>query len=321
MLNAAILGAGIMGRAHFKAYQRMQDVCIKAIVDIDRDKALELIGDRDISIYHKLGEMIREQDIDFVDICAPTFLHHKQAMECFKNKLHVLCEKPIALSVLDAVQMTQTAKSAGVTFMVAQVLRFTPEYVYLKNTYDSGIYGRLLHLSMKRTAAKPDWAWKSWITQKDKSGRAPLDLHIHDADFIMWMLGTPDRVSAFVAEKDEYISHIVAHYSYSDVSASAQAGWYRAPIQFSAEYTAVFEKGVLELNSGKLVFYASECGVTHIDLSEIESDGYYSEIKYFTECLKESKEPETIKPHEPVECLRMIYKEIEAAHSATSVKV
>jgi predicted dehydrogenase len=76
--------------------------------------------------------------------------------------------------------------------MVAQVLRFWPEYVKIKELYDSGVLGDIIHIYAGRLGQMPSWG--DWYKDPDKSGETLMNLTLHDIDFLHYMLGKPDSV-------------------------------------------------------------------------------------------------------------------------------
>lgn len=98
--------------------------------------------------------------------------------------INVICEKPVSLNAADVARVYSTAKSNNVKFMVAQVLRFWPEYSIIKEIYDTGKYGRLLSGHMGRLGVRPKWSWDGWMMDENRSGLVPFDLHIHDLDLL-----------------------------------------------------------------------------------------------------------------------------------------
>ena len=103
--------------------------------------------------YTSIDEMLEKEELDILDICLPTYLHVPTAVKAMKKGIHVLSEKPISLKEEDIELAYSTAKENNVCFMIAQVLRFWPEYELIKELYDSGKYGKLLSGYMGRSAA------------------------------------------------------------------------------------------------------------------------------------------------------------------------
>ena len=92
--------------------------------------------------YTDFDEMLKNERIDILDICLPTYLHAEFAIKAMNMGINVICEKPVSLNAADVARVYSTAKSNNVKFMVAQVLRFWPEYSIIKEIYNTGKYGR-----------------------------------------------------------------------------------------------------------------------------------------------------------------------------------
>ena len=84
--------------------------------------------------------------------------------------INVICEKPVSLKKEDVARVYGAAKKNNVKFMIAQVLRFWPEYEIVKKIYDEKTYGNLLSGSMTRLGCRPKWSWDNWMTDKNRSG-------------------------------------------------------------------------------------------------------------------------------------------------------
>ena len=102
-------------------------------------------------MYRDLAGVLGDADIDAVDLCLPTFLHEEVAVAALQAGKHVLVEKPMALDGVSARRMIAAAEQAGRIFMCAQVLRFFPEYVALKNAMPGlgGGAGRLFPAALR----------------------------------------------------------------------------------------------------------------------------------------------------------------------------
>lgn len=124
MLRVAIVGCGGMGGVHFDIYKRLADVEVVALVDIRIEKALEKAQGTSIRVYTDINEMLKQEKVDIVDLCTPSYLHKDLAITAMKNGCHVLCEKPMALSSQDALEMNRVSELNQVYYMTAHVIRF-----------------------------------------------------------------------------------------------------------------------------------------------------------------------------------------------------
>lgn len=314
-----------MGRHHLHVYKEMNNVEVVAIVDSDIDNAKKNIENDSIAFYSDLDDMLNSEHIDMVDLCTPTFLHAQQAMKVVERGIHVLCEKPIALHPNEAKQVIESAEKRGVQFMVAHVIRFWPEYVYLKQVYDEQRFGKLKQLQLSRICSIPQWSWQDWMMKSDLSGGSALDLHIHDTDFMLHLLGKPKSVTSFGMKEGRTMDYISTVYEYDHMLVQAEGGWYESPIPFSMSYKACFEEAILVYKNGKLTVYEKDkqaIEVTFQDQSKLNTassdvnidsaDGYFNEIEYFLDCIREGKRPERSLPESSLESLGLVHKELES---------
>ena len=333
-MKVAIIGCGGIGQVHSAAYRQIPDVQVAAAADIRLGYAQKVAGLHGANAYPSLEALLADENPDMADICAPSYLHKSIAIACMERGLHVLCEKPMALNLADAQAMADCAARTGVFFMTAQVIRFWPEYVYLKNVYEQGIYGPLLQASFSRTGGAPLWAWDNWYIDPLRSGLAPFDLHVHDADYIHYLLGRPVSVqSAAVDQPGLFISTIHTWYHYhNDVLVEAEAGWYPGRVPFSATYRAVFANAVLDYRNDTLTLYeAGDVAPRKIDLASDVTMGasinlsntgtYYTEIAYFVKCVQGKTPPSVVTPEQSVFSLKMVLAEIESAKNGQTIMV
>jgi len=330
-MKMALIGAGGIGNVHLKVYESMPDVEVVAVVDVNVERTADKLKNKSIKIYDCIDDMLANEDVDFVDICTPTYLHEEHAVKAMNKGIHVLCEKPIALTKESADNMVKAAKDNGVIFMIAHVIRFWPHYEYLKKCFDERKFGKLYTASFSRIGEIPRWTYDNWWMDEKRSGRAPLDLHIHDADFVLYLLGKPNYITGNAREDYENITYITACYEYDDCFVNIEGGFFGAPYPFGMSYRAVFEKAVLEYKNDKLMVYENGKQPEEIKFDDTENpesginisstNGYENEIRYFIECLKAGKHPEITTPESSAESLLLVKKTIESAKLGQKIKI
>jgi predicted dehydrogenase len=338
MLKVGIVGMGMMGGFHAPRYRHVPNAQVVAIADLrpERLKAKEAVagniasdeGPFDPSRVARYGDasaLIAEGGVDIVDICLPTFLHAPYAIEALQAGKHVLCEKPMALNVEQADRMIAAAKQADRKLMIAQCIRFWPEYRFLRQAVQDGRYGRLLSLNMFRMGGRPIWSWENWFTDPARSGGTMLDLHIHDVDYVNFLLGLPDRIQVVGRQTEATGSYDVVHavYDYQDgPQVHMHAGWSMAQIPFNAGFDAWFERGFIRFdgkNDPPLTVFDD---LVHANGHEPEyerGDAYAAEIAYFCECVAQNKAPDECPPESARDSVALIYREQKAIAAGTAV--
>ena len=301
MLKVGLVGVGGISGAHIPAWQSMEDVELVALCDVRPEQMTRY---PELRRYTNMDDMLAKEQLDILDICLPTYLHADAAVKAMERGIHVLSEKPVSLKTEDVHRLYETAKRNNVCFMVAQVLRFWPEYVYLKEIYDSGRYGKLLSGRMARLGHMPGWSWDNWMKDESRSGLVPFDLHIHDLDFMVYTFGKPKQVSSFRARRPDQ-DVFTAVYQFDGFYVDSEATWYAAPYPFHATYRFQFEKALIVLD-GALTVYEVDGKTFTVGADGGETGGielpptnaYANEIRYFADCVKAGRDADRVKEEE-----------------------
>ena len=317
-MKVGLIGIGGMGFVHFNCYKKMQGVQI-AVADIRVDMAKEKIKDDTIPVYASYEEMIERENLDFVDICTPSYMHADMAVYALGKGLHVLCEKPMSINSSEAQRMIDAKEKSGKLLMIAHVVRFMSPYVYLKSVLDSCELGKPVHVIMHRLSEAPKWSWENWMLNTDKSGGVTLDLSIHDIDFMQYVFGEPKSIEASYHDLRDNSNYVSSTFSYDGFSVETVGGWFNAAIPFRAEYLAVFENGYVESKGGKIVKNGEEVTVTSGEVSEDTginlsgADGYSDEITYFMDCIKCGREPMKVTPKSSMKSVALVEEILKTA--------
>ncbi len=245
------------------------------------------------------GDIVRDPELDAIDICLPTDLHASVAIAAMRAGKHVLCEKPLALTAVDCDRMISEAEESHRVLMTAQVLRFWPAYMYLEGFVRSREYGAIMSATFIRRCGLPDWS--RWLTDESRSGGAVLDLLIHDIDQALWLFGEPDRVAAKTLGP---VDTIAASLIYRDgPEVRIQGGWFAAGTPLSMTFQVRAERAEVELTSQGL-YLSNQAG----ERKQMELDGadpYETELAYFAECCRENRRPERCMPEESANAVKL----------------
>ena len=329
MLKIGILGAGFMGDTHCICYNALRDcdIEITAIADPDTGKAARLAESFGARVYRTSDELIENENVDIIDICLPTFLHKEYILKSIGKGRHILCEKPIALNMAEAEEILRAAEGYGKNIMTAHCIRFWPEYMLFSDYVRNGDLGRFLSAAFFRISPrrKPGTAWEDWIVDSARSGGAVIDLQVHDADFLRSVFGEPDMFQSALYYNHGHPEHIYTHYKFGSAIVSTEAGWdYPSGIfPFSMSYRAVFEKGTLVYDSAapeKKVKIYMENGevvtpcVQYPEIAPVGTSGnmpavygYYNEIQYFLDCVRNNRPTDKCSLAESAKSLELVY--------------
>ncbi len=303
MLKVGLVGVGGISGAHIPAWEERADAELVALCDIRPERMEKFSSKR---CYTDFDEMLNNEELDVLDICLPTYLHADFAVKAMEKGINVICEKPISLKIEDVDRVYSCAEKNNVKFMVAQVLRFWPEYELVKEIYDTQKYGKLLSGTMTRLGCYPRWSWDGWMMDEKRSGLVPYDLHIHDLDFLVYAFGQPKVANKFRSKLPDQ-DFISLTYNFGDFSINTEASWYATCYPFTAQFRFQFENALVVNEGGKMMIYLRDD--KKIDLSQQaegdtgsinlpKSDAYANEINYFADCVVNDTPVEKVKPEQ-----------------------
>ena len=336
MQKVAVIGCGFMGATHMEAYRLLPNAEIAAGVDVSAETRKQIADKYGVPVHESMAPVLDDDSITIVDICLPTDQHRECTEQALAAGKHVLCEKPMALTVADARAMAEAAEQAGKFLMIAQVLRFWPEYTWAKAMIDSGELGKLLSMSCVRRSSRPQWSWESWMMKPQVSGGGALDLHIHDTDWICYCFGRPKAVASTGVKSAMGWDYLYTNYYFDDASASAESGIGYAPsFGFRAAFTALLEGGQIEfdgaLDPPLRVYRAGAKQPEHPTIAPIvegaaaaggniqELGGYYLECKYFVDCVESGEPPSVVPPEDGIRAVEVCLAEVQAAERGEMV--
>ena len=193
-MKIVVIGGGFIGKTHARAILKADGLELAGIADPDMEKGPALAAECGCRHYADAREMLDAERPDIADVCLPTFLHEEYVLEAADRGVHVLCEKPFALSSRACMRMTETCKRAGVKLMVAQAARYLPEFAAIREMVRSGSLGNLHMVCGSRLCQHP--AWTTWHRDPEKSGGGLFDLHLHDIDYLYSLFGEIEAVNA-----------------------------------------------------------------------------------------------------------------------------
>ena len=338
-LRVGVIGLGMMGMTHLDIYARMDGVEVVAISDaiqarLDGSSQAQgnISGQAKGSVekvnakqYLNGIDLIKDKNVDLVDVCVGTNLHFNFVQEALSKGKHVLVEKPLARTYSEAQQIVSLAKNSSKNIMSAMCLRYWPAWVWLKKVIDDKRYGRCLSLSCKRQTNHPGGLFYS---SEEECGGALLDLHIHDTDFINCCFGVPDAVfSQGYKGPSGGFDHVSTNYIYSGNKINplviAEGTWtMQEGYGFNMSYTANFEKAtacyLLDQDETLKVFQSGH-EPELVKLSE--GMGYEYEIQAFVDEIMTDKSTDIDLLNQAAESMAIIEAEKASIESCSVVAI
>ncbi len=193
-LKVAVIGVGAMGRNHARLYWELPDVEFVGLAD-QNEKTAQAVAERYHSkAYADYQKMLDEQKPDAVTVAVPTAEHVAVAMEVIQRGIHLLIEKPIALTLEEGSKIIAAAKKQGVKLMIGHIERFNPAVELLKKQIGEGKLGRIFQLDAHRQGPFPARIGDVGVV---------IDLAVHDVDVMRYLTG--NEVERVYAETEQRI--------------------------------------------------------------------------------------------------------------------
>ena len=338
MLRVGIVGFGFMGRMHYTCWKAAADAQIAAVCDAnpniveDTNRAVGHIEAaesgidlRGIPLYRDLDAMLAKAKLDAISLALPTHLHPDCTVKALEAGVHVLCEKPMALSVADCRRMIDAAEKTGKVLQIGHCVRFWPEYAKAKEITDGGRYGKVVAATFQRLGAAPTWSEDNWFLDEQRSGGMVLDLHIHDTDYVQYLLGMPKAVCSHTAASPNGAAlHVVTQYIYrADKVVTAEGGWAMMPgFGFEMSFNIALEKATLVYDlTREPMFKVCPAEGDPFTPEVASGDGYSRQTEHFIKTIKGEKTEQVTTLEQSLNSVRIVEAEKESASTGRRVEL
>ncbi len=201
-IRIGIIGAGLIGQTHSMMLRQIADrteqsVRVVAVADAVHAEAEKLASRWDGARAIASPQILDDTSIHAVWICTPTALHREICIAAARAGKHIFCEKPLAMSAAEAVEMRHAIEAAGVLSQVGLVLRFSPVYTVIKAMIAEPEAGRVLAATMRDDQDFPIRGVHASGWRNDPSltaGGTLIEHSVHDFDLFTWMFGPVTRL-------------------------------------------------------------------------------------------------------------------------------
>ena len=327
-MRVGIVGTGSMGRTHAAAWANTP-ATISGFLSRSPERASPLATTYNARIYRDLATLINE--VDIVDICTPTHLHHEMVLATAAAGRHVICEKPLARTIAQAREMIAACEMAGVHLLVAHVVRYFPEYAAARQTLASGALGQPAIIRLKRGSAGPDLSGSSWFNDAEKSGGLILDMMIHDFDYARWLAGEitqvyaqsvrhnqagqgRDHCLAILTHESGTLSHIEGSWAYpaplfyTQIEIAGSDGW----LTYDSEQAKVTKNYLYQT--------AASLPAVPLPANPLREDPYTTQLRAFYDTIV-GGHPTRISPQDGLAALQIGLAALESARTGQPVQL
>jgi predicted dehydrogenase len=297
-MRVGIAGTGSMGSTHAAGWVETGAELAGFVAETARE-AERIASQYGVQTYPDFASMLH--DVDVVDICTPTPLHHRMTLQAAAAGKHIICEKPLGRTAAQAREMIAACQAAGVTLLVAHVVRYFPEYVLAKESVARGEIGQPGVIRLSRGSFRPQKAEHNWFLDSAQSGGILMDMMIHDYDYARWIAGEVESVfakSVAAGTPEAPIDYGLAILRHRSGALSHIAGaWAYPPTVFRTHLEIAGDGGLIEFDSdasAPIVNLIARSGGSSADVglpaSPVAESPYTTQIKEFYAVLCGEKE-------------------------------
>ena len=289
-IRVGVIGAGLMGERHCRVYANMRGAHFVGVFDVNHVRGHEVAEKYNARYFDSPLDLLR--DVNAVTVATPTPAHFDLAMEAFMAGVHVLIEKPMALTLEQGRALVETARASGLTVQVGHIERFNPTYTELKNVTDDL---PVVAIMIRR---------QNSFDASNKDVDVINDLMIHDIDLLLDLVGQPvDEVTAVGRSVlNGAIDHCIANFTFREgpvatliASRVTQSKVRRMDITAQNAYVegdllsksvSIHRRLTNEYTGAK---YRQESVVENIHIPVAEP--LLLEQQHFLDCIREHKQP------------------------------
>lgn len=246
-----IIGCGGFGLFALQHFTQVPGVRLTAMAGTHRAAAFAACRRFGLSNIDDVAEMVRRDDVDLVYIATPPFLHFEQAMLALEAGKHVICEKPLAMTVKQADQMIHAAQQRDRLLVANLMQRYNPLFDAVQKLIQNRTLGEPLHGFFENYAADEGLPAEHWFWDRQKSGGIFVEHGVHFFDMLAGWLGEGQVVAAQAGcRRDTSIEehvHCTVRYA-PQILFNFYHGFHQAGRMDRQELRLVFERGDVTLH-------------------------------------------------------------------------
>ena len=249
-LRYGLIGCGGFGRFCLKEYSRMEEVVCVAVADHQPDLAAKTGEAFQVHACASPKELLDRSDIDLVHLATPPFTHAGLATAALEAGFHVLCEKPLATTMIDAERLVRLAAECGRILAVNLIMRYNPLCQAVKALVESRILGDPLHALLVNAAQDETLGPDHWFWDPEKSGGIFIEHGVHFFDLFEWWFGGGEVLAAQQLPRPgtQIIDQVQCAVNYGDTTlAHMYHGFHQMLRRDQQAWLIVFEQGTLRM--------------------------------------------------------------------------
>lgn len=342
-LKVGIIGCGKIAQVrHIPEYLDCKNIEIGGYYDFNYERANDLAKQFGGKAYKSVDELLNDEDIYAVSVCVANDAHAKMTIKALESGKHVLCEKPMAPTLADCIEMTEVAKRTGNILMIGRNQRYAKAHLKAKELLKSGEIGTVLSFRTTFGHGGPE-SWSidsgsnSWFFDKKRAAMGAMaDLGVHKTDLIQYLLDdyvvettgkvvTLDKkdMNGNLIEVDD--NAICIYKMKSGVLGTMTASWTYYGEEDNSTYIYGTE-GIMKIydNPNYSITITKRDGTKVLfDIDKIQTNDNQTKsgiIDAFVEALLEKKEPE-ISGESVLRAMKAVFASIESSEQNKTIKI
>jgi len=346
MVNWEVVGAcGIADRRTIpEGITKAKNAKLVAVMDVVAEEKVKSVAKKygNVKYYTKEEDLVNDKNVQVIYIATPTNLHCPQTILAAKRGKHVLCEKPMAMTVSECEKMIDVCKKNKVKLSLGYMMRYHAYHKKIKEIVDSGVLGRLVMCRAQLSCWYPpiEGAWRQ--DPKSGGGGSLIDMGSHCIDLLELICGKVSEVSCFtntIAHKYPVEDTAIMLVKFNNGSIGVVDTCFSVPdassknvLEIYGSKGSILARGTIgQMPTGETVTYLekgskgynsqqqrTESVEEKIELKPVNM--YQAEIEHFSECIENNKNP-IISGEEGLRNLKICLSAYESAKTGKTVKL
>ena len=336
-VRVGLIGCGNIGaRAHLPACTQIPETELVAVCDIIEERAQAAAERSCATAYTDYRQLLERKDVDVVIIALPNDLHAEATIAAAEAGKHVLCEKPMALTLGEADAMIEAARKAGVKLMIGHTRHFDHRYTSVKEQLDAGKVGRPVFIRRAERQFLP-FPPDAWEWDPERGGGVFLNIGVHCTDLFRWFFGQEAVEVYAVGRSVRKPAQAEGCYDHAFITCKFEGGgvgfaepsWVY-PGDFGgtlyAQLDVVGTEGKIQYadkDTNPMLTYTTEKGhelPRYFEFMSATEYAFEEEIRHFVRCILDDREP-VVSPQDARAALEMMLAAQRSAETGEAVQL
>jgi predicted dehydrogenase len=250
LVGLGVIGCGGFGLFALQHFTQVPGIKLVGMAGTHRPASLAAAARFGVENVDDVGELLRREDVDVVYIATPPFLHHPQAMAALEAGKHVIVEKPLAMTVVQADELIAASRQRGRLLIANLMQRYNPLFDAVSRLVQARVLGEVLHGFFENYASDENLPTEHWFWDRRKSGGIFVEHGVHFFDLFAGWLGRGRVEAAQVGLRPGTAieEHVLSTVRYGDATlVNFYHGFHQAGRMDRQELRLVFERGDVTL--------------------------------------------------------------------------